>query len=983
MSIRAVDAQAMNQGGTGFEWLRSQAIASLNVTVEEYRHAGTGAMHYHIASDNSENVFLVALRTLPMDSTGVAHILEHTVLCGSERYPVRDPFFMMIRRSLNTFMNAFTSSDWTAYPFASQNRKDFFNLMDVYLDSVFFSRLHELDFMQEGHRVEFAKADDPSSDLVYKGVVFNEMKGAMSSVTSTLWQTLTKYLYPTTTYHYNSGGDPEHITDLSYAELKSFYKKHYHPSNAVFMTFGDIPAAEHQAVFQDRVLSRFDRLDHAISVHDEKRYFSPVAVEEAYPLSEDEAQGDRSHIVVSWLLGKSNDLEEVLRANLLSSLLLDDGASPLRYALETTELGSAPSPLCGLEDSNREMAFVCGMEGTTPENAEAVEELILSVLKEVAEKGIEQERIEAMLHQLELSQREVGGDGMPYGLQLMLESLSSAVHGGDPVAMLNLDPALEKLREEIKDPGFVRRMINDYLLNNAHRVRLTLKPDPQLVQRRDAAQLDKLADIKQSMSAEQHNNIIDLTAKLAERQQQEDDPSILPKVGIEDVPASIDIPQGEQLSVEGTPLGFYGQGTNGIAYQEIIVAMPDLPAEEMAVLPYYSTLLPELGCGEHDYLAAQIWQSKVSGGVSAYTMLRGETDDASKAKGYFVLSSKALVRQHGALSELLKQSFFGARFDEQARIRELMSQLRLRREQSVVGRGHSLAMLAASASLNPIAAILHNMRGLAALSALKTLDDSLDEASSLAALSQKLASVHQKIVAAPRQFLLVGEAEQRDQLLAELSAQWRGSDNIVADNRGLSAVSVDAGKGEFWLTSTQVNFCARAYAAVPVAHDDAAALSVLCGFLRNGYLHTVIREQGGAYGGGASYDSDSATFRFYSYRDPRLLETLNDFDRSIDWLLQNDHDERLLEEAILGVIGSIDKPSSPAGEAKSAFHAALFGRDAVFRQKTRARVLEVTLDDLKRVARTYLVPEKSVTAVITNTDNTGLAAELGYGTRKL
>lgn len=981
MSTTAVDTQAM--AGAGFEWLRSQDIESLKLSVEEYRHTRTGALHYHIASDNTENVFLVALKTVPMDSTGVAHILEHTVLCGSERYPVRDPFFMMIRRSLNTFMNAFTSSDWTAYPFASQNRKDFFNLMDVYLDSVFFSRLHEMDFLQEGHRIEFETADDPKSELVYKGVVFNEMKGAMSSVTSTLWQTLTKYLYPTTTYHYNSGGDPEHITDLSYEQLKEFYSTHYHPSNAVFMTFGDIPAAEHQAIFEDRVLSRFDRLDHDISVSDEKRYFSPVVVEEAYPLSEEEAQGDRTHIVLSWLLGKSTDLEEVLRVNLLSSLLLDDSASPLRHALETTDLGSAPSPLCGLEDSNREMAFVCGVEGSKADNAQAVEDLVLSVLKDVTENGIEQERIEAMLHQLELGQREVGGDGFPYGLQLMLEGLSSAVHGGDPVAMLNLDPALEKLREEIKQPDFVSQLINNYLLNNAHRVRLMLKPDSQLVQRRDEAQAQKLETIKSSLSNEQQSNIIDLAAKLAERQLKEDDPGILPKVGIEDVPESIHIPQGEALTMGSHPLRYYGQGTNGIAYQEIITSLSGLSNSDFSLLPYYSTLLPEVGCGDLDYLGSQIWQSKVSGGIGAHTMIRGAVDNASDVSAFFVASSKALLRHHGELSELLKQSFLSARFDESARIREIMSQLRLRREQGVVGRGHSLAMMAASAPFSKLGSVLHKLRGLEGLSALKQLDDSLGDESALESFMQQLSQLHEKISAAPKQFLLVGEAEQKDKLLAELFSAWQGVSPAASENLVLDLDSPVSSKGELWITNTQVNFCARAYQAVSVAHEDAAALSVLSGYLRNGYLHTAIREQGGAYGGGASYDSDSATFRFFSYRDPRLEDTLNDFDRSIEWLLEGKHEARQLEEAILGVIGSIDKPGSPAGEAKNAFHAELFGRDAEFRRQTRARVLDVTMNDLKRVAETYFDAEKSMTAVITHVDNAALAKSLGYETKKL
>lgn len=983
MSVTARDTRAMNQTHRSFEWLRSQTIDSLNVTVEEYRHRATGAMHYHIASDNTENVFLVALRTVPMDSTGVAHILEHTVLCGSERYPVRDPFFMMIRRSLNTFMNAFTSSDWTAYPFASQNRKDFYNLLDVYLDAVFFSRLNKLDFLQEGHRVEFETSGDPASRLVYKGVVFNEMKGAMSSVASILWQELTKYLYPTTTYHYNSGGDPEHITDLSYEQLREFYKTHYHPSNAIFMTYGDIPATDHQAVFEEKALSRFQRLEHAISVADEKRYFAPLTIEESYPLSADEAQGDRTHIVMSWLLGSSTDLQAVLRANLLGSLLLDDSASPLRRALETSELGGAPSPLCGLEDSNREMAFVCGLEGSKPENAQAVEDLILGVLKEVAQNGIEQERIEAMLHQLELGQREVGGDGFPYGLQLMLESLSSAVHGGDPVAMLNIDPVLEKLREDIKAPDFVGNLINSCLLDNPHRVRLTLKPDSQLAQRRDADEKARLERIKRGMSPAQQANVIDLAAKLAERQKQQDDPDILPKVGVEDIPETIHIPQGEKLGIADVPLTYYSQGTNGIAYQEIVAMIPDLNEELFAVLPYYCALVPELGVGELDYLATQIWQSRVSGGVSAYAAIRGGVADAEQATGYFVLSSKALTRHHAQLSRLLKHTFKAVRFDEHSRIRELMSQMRLRREQSVVGRGHSLAMLAASAAFSPVARLQHGMRGLEGLRLLKLLDDHLDAPEHVAALAGKLQGLHERINGAPRQFLLVAEGDHRAQLVDELSEQWAGEAGVAHPTNVLRCADAEEAQGALWITSTQVNFCAKAYATVAPEHADAAALAVLSHYLRNGYLHTALRERGGAYGGGAAYDSDSATFRFYSYRDPRLTETLTDFDRSIDWLLNTKQEERQLEEAILGVIGAIDKPASPAGEAKDAFHNALFGRDAEFRRHTRGRVLDVTLADLRRVAEKYLAPETASTVVITNETGEEAAANLGYSINRL
>ena len=447
-----------------FDLVRTQSIPSLKVQYEEYRHRETGAQHIHLASDHTENVFLVALRTVPMDSTGVAHILEHTALCGSEKYPVRDPFFMMIRRSLNTFMNAFTSSDWTAYPFASQNKKDFNNLLDVYLDAVFFARLDPLDFAQEGHRLEFATPDDSASELTFKGVVFNEMKGAMSSINSVLWQTMSKYLYPTSTYHYNSGGDPVDIPNLTYDQFIQFYKTHYHPSNAIFLTFGDIPAAEHQQRFQDQALQRFNKLEGDIAVSNEQRYQKPQRFEEHYAYDGTESEADvenKTHIVMAWLLGQSTDLEETMGARLLASVLLDNSGSPLQKALETTDLGTAPSPMCGLEDSHKELCFACGIEGSNPQQADAVEAMIMEVLEEVAENGIPEEQVAASLHQLELSQREVSGDSYPYGLNLILTCLTSATHRGDPASLLNLDAILQRMQQQITDPNYIKSLAKD------------------------------------------------------------------------------------------------------------------------------------------------------------------------------------------------------------------------------------------------------------------------------------------------------------------------------------------------------------------------------------------------------------------------------------------------------------------------------------------------------------------------------------------
>ncbi len=951
-----------------FRWITSQYISSLNLEVQQFEHIGTGAAHYHLASDSPENVFLVGLRTVPTDSCGVAHILEHTVLCGSEKYPVRDPFFMMLRRSLNTFMNAFTSSDWTAFPFASQNRKDYFNLLDVYLDAVFFSRLDPLDFAQEGHRVEFAEQDDPTSELVYKGVVFNEMKGAMSSPVSVLWQTMSRYLYPQSTYHFNSGGEPGDIPDLSYDELISFYRTHYHPGNAIFMTYGDLPAQELQQRFNEQALARFGKLDRSIDVADEKRYFAPVRVSEYY-VSDDKAE-EHTHHTLGWLLGPSINLYEQLEAHLLSNVLLQDSASPLRYALETSELGAAPSPLCGLEDSNREMCFMCGLEGSAPEHAEAVEALVLETLQKVAEDGIGQAQLDAVLHQLELSQREVRGDGMPYGLQLILSGLPSAVHRGDPIAMLNLDPVLERLRKAVADPEYIKGLVKRLLLDNPHRVRLSLVPDTELANRKQQAEAARLMRIKESLSEQDCAQIVELSQQLEQRQQQQDDETVLPKVGIEDIPDSLSIPEGHVVTTPlAMPVTYFNEGTNGLLYQEVIAELPQLEPELLDVLPYYCTCLTELGCGDSSYLEMQAKQSAVSGGISAFRQIRGAVDDEQVVKGHLTVVSKALSRNQLAMSELVHETFTGIRFDELERIKELVSQIRARSEQSVTGRGHALAMSAAASKMSPTAALAHRLSGLAGITGVKELDARLqDSPEALQHFASQMERIHTKVLAAPRQFLLVGEADMQEESSQTLAAQWGDS---LASGDGFTGLSLDPVRdkvAQVWTTNTQVNFCAKAYPTVAKGHTDSAPLTVLGEYLKNGYLHRVIREQGGAYGSYAGQDGESASFRFSSYRDPRLQDTLDDFDRAVQWLLNETHEARQLEEAILGIIGSLDKPGSPAGEAKRTFHGNLHGRTPEQRERFRQQILQVTQGDLLHVAEKYLVESAASIAVVTSVE---------------
>lgn len=962
---------------TGFTLERTKHIPALNLTFEEYSHT-SGAKHYHLANDYVENVFMVAFRTVPHDSKGVAHILEHTALCGSEKFPVRDPFFLMIRRSLNTFMNAFTTSDYTAYPFASQNRKDYFNLLEVYLDAVFFSRLDPLDFSQEGHRVEFEDPENPESPLVYKGVVYNEMKGDTSSPVSMLYHGIQEALYPTSTYHYNSGGDPVSIPSLSYEELKAFYESHYHPSNAMFMTFGDLNAATLQEKIASLALNRLETSTAPpIAVLPEVRYKQPVVKEFTYPSDEDDTTG-KTHIVLGWLLGKNTDLKMLLRCHLLSDVLLDTSASPLRQALEKTDLATAASPMCGFEEDHMEMNFMCGVEGSEPEHADGIEKLILGVLESVAEEGIPEDRLEAVLHQLELSQREIGGDGWPYGLQLIFSCMSAAVHRGDPIGLLDLDTVLQELREEIKDPGFIKRLVRELLLNNSHRVRVVMKPDREQASRLIEEEQTKLESLRASLSDAEQSNVIELAKALNKRQSQEEDLSLLPQVTRADIPPSKVFPvlaagtlNGNALEVttgSGLKLTTATAGTNGITYHQVVSPLPALTTPLLGLLPVYTQVVTELGSAGRDYLETQQAQHSITGGISAFSSFRGELDNCEEGRGYLTLSSRTLNPKAVVMARLVKETVNESRFDEVDRIRELVQQLSMRRVNSVASNGHQYAMSAAAASLRPLANISDFMSGIPAIMRLKKLARDIDDGKALQDLAASMQQLHDQLRTNSPELLVITESDFLDSYSAEMSELWRGT--VQAESSRFDVSSIDNPGDRAFVVTTQVNYCATAYPTIPESNEDAAALSVLAGVLRNNFLHLELREKGGAYGGGAGHDASNGVFRFYSYRDPRLMETFEAFSQSIDWALNNDITDAMLEEAVLGIISSVDAPGSPAGEIRQAYHHGLFGRSAEHREASRGRYLDVRQDDLRRVIDRYLHRAPS-RAIVTSENRLG------------
>ncbi|MCL6232587.1 insulinase family protein [Acinetobacter amyesii] len=957
-----------------FQLIRQHHVEALDILVSEYKHKVTGAVHYHLATNHDENVFLVAFRTQPMDSKGEAHILEHTALCGSEKFPVRDPFFLMIRRSLNTFMNAFTAADWTAYPFATQNKKDFQNLLEVYMDAAFAANLNPLDFAQEGIRIELE-----NGEAVYKGVVFNEMKGAMSSPSDQLYHQLAHHLFPETTYHYNSGGDPKDIPDLSYEELVSFYKSHYHPSNAVFMTFGNEPAYNLQEQFETLALSKFEK-GQTLYSKPERRLTAPVTVTETYAVDAEDLK-DKTYHVLSWLLPEASNIKLRLGMRLVEGVLLEDSASPLRHYLETCGYAQSTGPFMGVDDSNYEMTFYCAIQGSNPEHAENFKNGVFKVLEDVAAKPVDPALVEAILHQIELHQREINGDGTPYGLSLILNGLSSAIHHSDPVDVWDVDTAIEQVKEELKDPMWLSNLIKTYLLDNQHRVQLTLVPDAEKNALEAAAEKARLKEIVANLTEAQKAEIIAQTEALNIRQDTPDDLNLLPKVGLEDIPAQLQIVQGQLREIISngldTPLNLYHAGTNGLYYQQVLIQIPD----EVVQSPYFnllSILMGEVGAGEYDYLELQQLQTAVSGGLGMGASLRSKVDDKGQISAWLTLTTKSLVNNLEAI-RLLKLAFEQLRFDEKNRIVELLQQRKARWHSRVSGSGHSYAMQIAGRQHSALALRDYHNTGLGALNWLSELVSKIEQDdTAYNALIDELKLTHNRLLKAPKQFLVVCEEHHSDRLVEEVQTIW---DKVAIDDNPHALTQVnfaDSNNDEAWLIQANVQFCASAYPAVEVSHPDAAPLMILAAYLRNGFLHSAIREKGGAYGGGASYDGNACSFRFYSYRDPRLAETFKDFDASVQWLLNAEQQPHQLEEAILGLIASMDKPGSPAGEAITACYALLHKRTPAFRQMLRERLLSVTLEDLKRVAVAYLVEQQPTKAVVAPVAKRDALVELGF-----
>ena len=948
------DAMAVGDQLHGYRIERISPLPEINAVFYRLIHEATGARHLHISRPDQENVFGVTFKTVPADSTGVAHILEHTVLCGSRTYPVRDPFFSMLKRSLSTFMNAFTSSDWTMYPFATQNAKDFYNLMDVYLDAAFFPLLHELSFKQEGHRLEFEAEN--GRRLLYKGVVYNEMKGAMSSPDQIMGRSLLNALYPDTTYSNNSGGDPAVIPKLSYAQLKDFHARHYHPSNAYFYSYGNMPLADHLAFIEAKIMHRFARIEPHTDVPPQPRWDAPRTARYTYPLSGDDPQR-KSQISLAWLTCDIRDTFEVLVLSVLEQILLGNAGSPLRKALMDSGLGSALSDATGYDSDNRDTFFACGLKDTEEDAGPAVEKIILDVLQHLVEKRIDVEHIASAIHQIEFHRKEITNTPYPYGLKLLMSLIGSWLHGGDPERILQLDADMARLRAEIEKGPFLEERLRFYFLENRHRVRMLLAPDQKKSTEEEARLLKELQARERSLDSGEKRKIEEDARELKQLQERQEDVGCLPTLALADIPPEIASypPTGIEARL---PVWRYDQPTSGIFYFSAASAAGALPRELLPWVPFFCYAFSKIGTARYDYSTMAQRIDAVTGGFKMNGQARVLYGQPGGGCLPLVsMSAKCLSRNVAPTLAIIEEMIAEADFGNRPRLKQLLGEYVAGLETVILQSGHRLAISLSARAFAPASALAEIWGGVHQIRAMRAFNRKLDERG-LDELSQIFSAIAAALFQ-PGNMVMAVIGEQ--QSVATAADRMRASPALAhferrPDHPRLQPISLELPPEipfEGWSTSSAVAFVARTQPTVPLGPPDAPALAVLAKLLRSLYLHREIREKGGAYGGFALYNAETGLFSMASYRDPHITRTIQVFGAAADFFLDGKAAAEDIKEAILQVCSEIDKPDPPGPAARKAFGRLIVGLDDDARRAFKRDLLTVDLKRVETVVERY------------------------------
>lgn len=949
-------------------------IKELNIKPFFLRHESTGAEHLHVHKDgDSNNVFSVSLRTTPTNDTGVAHVLEHITLAGSKLYDVRDPFFKMITRSLATYMNALTGPDFTSYPFSTQNEKDFENLLRMYIDGVFFPRLKPVDFRQEAWRLEHEKPDNKDTPLTIKGVVYNEMKGSLSSSSAIYNRGLLHHLLPDTTYSYESGGDPENIPELTHEEMKKFHQLHYHPSNAKFFTYGNFPLENHLKLINELVLSKFSENQLAKEqsiVKDQEFWTEPRTATIYCPFDPLSADPEKQTITsVAYLLPTLNtDYKEMFIIQILSSLLIDGPNAPFYKSLIESGLGSDYSPSTGLDGDTKQPYFTVGLQNVDPKDVEKIHEMIERTFRETAETGFTQERVDAILHDIELGLKHVSGN---FGLRLATNLKSSWNHDGDAIEYLKVNKYVELFKEALsKDDRFWANLIEKYFLNNKHKLIFNMHPDPSYNDKKKQREQEIIDDKVSKLSDIDRQMILYEGIELMKIQSAKGDLSVLPNLEpSKDI--SRDLPCKTELKFDqhkGVNIQICEQPTNEVVYfkASLDIEKTIIDSDWVDYLPLFCEVATKLGAGNynrHDF--SQKIQLR-TGGLGVSLLLNPSLDEFDKFKFQISIGSHCLKRNVRDMFELWENVFKQIHFQENKEyLMQLVKSAAAEMAEGVVDEGHLYAAKKASSSLSSISSLDERLSGLSYVARIKDMAS----IESIDSITSKLASIA-KMILDPFKMkcALNAEPEAIQETLDELrkfidtvqknhANRAGGEDCPFTTNESReNATKIDDLKLPF-----ATHFVAKALVTVPRKHEDFAKLVIMSTLISSRFLHTEVREKEGAYGSGLRL-SNSGMLTFWSYRDPNTTKTLEIFKKAADWVEDGSEiTDKDIEESKLGTFQSVDKPVPPGKRGIGYF---TLGETDEIRDAYRKKLLDVTRDDVKAVAAKYLGQEKFETYII-------------------
>ncbi len=920
----------------GFELIKAATITELNTKAKLYRHIKTGAELLSLENDDENKTFGITFRTPPSDSTGVAHIMEHAVLCGSRKYPVKEPFVELIKGSLKTFLNAFTYPDKTCYPIASQNTQDFYNLIDVYLDAVFYPNITPQIFQQEGWHYELDRLEDP---IALKGVVFNEMKGVYSSPDEVLSEYSQQVLFPSNTYGLDSGGNPKHIPDLTYEQFKLFHDTYYHPSNArVFFYGNDDPETRLQIL--DEYLKDFDRIEVDSTIPLQPKFEQPKQIIKTYAASTDAKNDKKAMLTVNWLLPQTTAIDTAVALGVLSYILVGTPASPLRKALIDSGLGEDITG-GGTAAHLRQMYFSTGLKGIALNDAPKVETLIFDTLTQIVQNGIDPDMIEAALNTLEFRLREQNTGSFPRGLALMLSALSTWLYDGDPFAPLAFEKPLNTIKKHVTDPTFFQTLIEQHLLQNAHRVTLILKPDAEQQQREEAAEQARLASVRANMSAKDLQTVIEITRNLKKKQETPDSPEALatiPHLTLADldkqnkhIPLTVEEMNGSQLL-------YHDLFTNGIVYLDVGFNLRTLPQEYLPYLPLFGDALLEIGTEKEDFVKLSQRIGRKTGGIwmSPYTSaVRGSNDPAA----WLIMRGKATMDHADDLLNILRDVLLTVKLDNQERFLQMVLEDKAGQEAGLIPGGHSVAASRLRAHFDLADWAAEAMGGVSNLFFVRQLAQEVE--TNWPAVLQKLEAIRQHLLNRKAMFCNVTlDADNWDIFRPKLNAFVTDLPANPVSLAPWTPASFPSCEG--LTVPAQVNYVAKGANLYDLGYKLHGSIIVINNFLRSTWLWERVRVHGGAYGGTCSFSQHSGVFTFLSYRDPNLLDTLEVYDQTGKFLRELALTDSELTKTIVGAIGSMDSYQLPDAKGYSSLLRYLIGYTDETRQKIRDEILSTT-----------------------------------------